>query len=57
MDFSQYKSITANISKTIVGKQEAVELLLVALLAEGHVLLEDMPDLGKTMMAKAYLIR
>jgi MoxR-like ATPase len=53
MDFSQYKSIAANVAKIIVGKQEAVELLLIALLAEGHVLLEDVPGLGKTLMAKA----
>jgi len=53
MDFLQYISIAANVSKIIVGKSEAIELLLVALLAEGHVLLEDAPGLGKTLMAKA----
>jgi MoxR-like ATPase len=37
----------------IVGKQQAVELLMVALLADGHVLLEDVPGLGKTLIAKS----
>ena len=42
-----------NIKEVIVGKQEAIELVLVALLCEGHVLLEDVPGTGKTMLAKA----
>jgi MoxR-like ATPase len=42
-----------NISKVIVGKRESIELLLVALLSEGHVLLEDVPGLGKTLLAKS----
>ncbi len=37
----------------IVGKKESIELLLVALLAEGHVLIEDIPGLGKTLLAKS----
>lgn len=47
------KIIQSNISKVIVGKSEVIELLTVAMLAEGHVLLEDMPGLGKTVMAKS----
>ena len=43
--------ITTNIEKVIVGKQETIELLTVALLCEGHVLLEDVPGTGKTMLA------
>ena len=42
-----------NVSKVIVGKQETIELVLVALLCEGHVLAEDVPGIGKTMLAKA----
>lgn len=42
-----------NISKVIVGKRETIELMLVALLCEGHVLIEDVPGIGKTMLAKA----
>jgi len=52
-DFSLCKRIMENISRVIVGKQSAIELLLVALLANGHVLLEDVPGLGKTLIAKA----
>ncbi len=45
--------IKDNVGRVIVGKQEIVELLLVALLTEGHILLEDVPGTGKTMMARA----
>ena len=41
-----------NISQVIVGKKGSIELLMVALLADGHVLLEDVPGLGKTLIAK-----
>lgn len=43
----------SNVSKVIVGKKEAVELVLTAILCEGHVLIEDVPGIGKTMLAKA----
>ena len=42
-----------NVSRVIVGKQEQLTLVTVALLAEGHVLLEDVPGVGKTVLAKA----
>jgi len=42
-----------NVSKVIVGKKDAIELALVALLCEGHILIEDVPGIGKTMLAKA----
>ena len=42
-----------NIGRVIVGKTDVVDLVLTALLSEGHVLLEDVPGLGKTMLAKA----
>ncbi|MBN1848891.1 MAG: MoxR family ATPase [Deltaproteobacteria bacterium] len=45
--------ILDNVARVIVGKRDAVELLLVALLGEGHVLLEDVPGLGKTLLAKS----
>jgi MoxR-like ATPase len=45
--------IRANVAKVIVGKDEVIELCLVALLCEGHVLLEDVPGIGKTTLAKA----
>src|SRR5436190_4272062 len=47
------RALQENIGRVIVGKQGAVELLLVALLSQGHVLLEDVPGLGKTTLAKA----
>ncbi|OKP94859.1 MoxR family ATPase [Paenibacillus sp. P46E] len=46
------QAIRVNLSKVIVGKEEGVDLLLTALLANGHVLLEDVPGTGKTMLAK-----
>jgi len=45
--------VATNIEKVIVGKRETIELTLVALLCEGHVLLEDVPGTGKTTLAKA----
>jgi len=44
--------IRDNINKVIVGKESVIELVLVALLCEGHVLIEDVPGIGKTMLAK-----
>jgi MoxR-like ATPase len=52
MSFSLCQEIMVNISRVIVGKQQTIELLLTALLADGHVLLEDIPGLGKTLIAK-----
>jgi len=46
-------AIRANVARVIVGQDEAVELMLVALLCEGHVLIEDVPGIGKTTLAKA----
>lgn len=45
--------VIANVEDVIVGKRAAVELVLVALLCRGHVLLEDVPGTGKTTLAKA----
>jgi MoxR-like ATPase len=45
--------IVENVTKVIVGKDEVIELCLVALVCEGHVLLEDVPGIGKTTLAKA----
>jgi MoxR-like ATPase len=50
-EFSDY--VQFNIGKVIIGKRNAVELMLVALLCDGHVLLEDVPGIGKTTLAKA----
>ena len=45
--------LISNISKVIIGKREAIKLVLVALLCEGHIFIEDVPGIGKTMLAKA----
>jgi MoxR-like ATPase len=47
------ETVRANIARVIVGKSDIIDLLLVALLSDGHVLLEDVPGMGKTMMARA----
>lgn len=49
-------SLIDNVEKVIVGKREMIEHLVVALLCEGHVLLEDVPGVGKTMLARALAI-
>lgn len=46
-------ALISNIERVIIGKREVVELLLVALLCEGHVLIEDVPGTGKTTLARA----
>jgi MoxR-like ATPase len=45
--------VKENVEKVIVGKGDVVELAIVALLCEGHVLIEDIPGVGKTVLAKA----
>ena len=45
-----------NIENVIIGKREAIEMMMVTLLCEGHVLLEDVPGSGKTMLARSIAI-
>ena len=45
--------VVANVERVIVGKHVEVRMALVALLCEGHILIEDVPGVGKTMLAKA----
>jgi len=52
--FSQ--SVIDNVERVIVGKRDAIELVMVALLCEGHVLIEDVPGVGKTMLARSVAI-
>ncbi|WP_371865674.1 AAA family ATPase [Dictyobacter kobayashii] len=47
------EQIRANVARVIIGKLDVIDLLLVALLSDGHVLLEDVPGMGKTVLAKA----
>ena len=57
MDFSSIRDLCANVKNSvqtvIVGKDEVIELMLTALIARGHVLVEDVPGTGKTVAAKA----
>jgi MoxR-like ATPase len=46
-------AIVSNVEKVLVGKRSQVETALAAVVAEGHLLLEDLPGLGKTMLARA----
>ena len=45
--------LTQNVGKVIVGKQETIELMMIAVLCRGHVLIEDVPGVGKTTLASA----
>jgi MoxR-like ATPase len=50
------QAVIENVERVIVGKRAAIELSLVALLCEGHILIEDVPGVGKTMLARALAI-
>jgi len=50
---STFERIQANIEQVIQGKRDQIRLALVCLLAEGHLLIEDVPGVGKTLLAKA----
>ncbi len=57
IEFAEIQVITekliANIEKVIVGKRSVIEKALVALYCGGHILLEDVPGIGKTMLARS----
>ena len=50
------RRLRENIQKVIVGKDEVIDLTLVAVLCEGHILLEDVPGIGKTTLARALAV-
>ncbi|MCE5342417.1 MAG: MoxR family ATPase [Eubacteriales bacterium] len=53
-DVAQFaEKIRQNIAKVIIGKQDVIQILLAALIAKGHVLLEDVPGTGKTVLARS----
>lgn len=57
MNTSEMINITKqNIKKVIVGKEKVIDLLIIALLCNGHVLIEDVPGSGKTVLAKAFAV-
>ncbi|MGN0743005.1 MAG: AAA family ATPase, partial [Candidatus Fimadaptatus sp.] len=47
------KQVSDNVSRVIVGKEDAIKLVMCAILARGHILLEDVPGTGKTVLAKS----
>jgi len=47
------ENIISNLEKVIVGKTQAVEMVVIGLLCQGHVLIEDVPGVGKTMLARS----
>ena len=51
---SKINELKNNINKVIVGKENVIDLLLTAVIAKGHILLEDVPGTGKTMLAKTF---
>ena len=48
--------VTDNVEQVIIGKRHVIEMLMVSMLCEGHVLLEDVPGVGKTMLARSLAI-
>ena len=52
-EFQKIQALHDNIERVIIGKSDVVRLALIALLAEGHLLIEDVPGVGKTTLAHA----
>ena len=50
---NKIKELVDNIEKIIIGKRQSIELIVAAMLAEGHVLIEDVPGVGKTRLVSA----
>ena len=49
----RFQDIVSNIERVIQGKRSVIDLIVLSLLAEGHVLIEDVPGVGKTLLAKS----
>lgn len=48
------QAIRKNVAKILIGRQDTIDILMIALLCEGHVLIEDVPGVGKTTLAQAF---
>ena len=53
MEDQNIKKISDNIKKVIVGKDKVIELAVAGLISQGHILIEDVPGVGKTMLGRA----
>ena len=51
---AQAETILDEVERAVVGKREALELVLLGILADGHVLIEDFPGLAKTLIARSF---
>ncbi|HVW32835.1 MAG TPA: MoxR family ATPase, partial [Acidimicrobiia bacterium] len=49
----QFESLVSNVERVIQGKRDVIQMALACLVADGHLLIEDVPGVGKTMLAKA----
>lgn len=47
------KHLVENLEKVIVGKRNVIEMMIVGLLCQGHILIEDVPGVGKTVLARS----
>ena len=47
-------AVIDEVQKAVVGKNDVIEKIMAAIIAQGHILIEDMPGVGKTTMAKAF---
>ena len=55
MKYAAYARLVTNeVEKAIIGKQDCIHKVMTAILAKGHVLIEDIPGVGKTTMALAF---
>ena len=50
---SFYEKLLQNLEKVIIGKKEVIDLVIISLLSQGHLLIDDVPGVGKTMLAKS----
>ncbi len=52
-DVKRIRDVIKNMERVILGKKNVIELIMVTLLCKGHILIEDVPGVGKTMLASS----